>query len=177
MYTRAGAKFDFDKAKWFNHEWIKKLPVSNYSAIVKNIFEEKKIVIDDELKFEKVLNLVKDRCTLLTDFYDQALFFYQYPEKPDTESILPKWNESKKLFFAELTRAYQLTPFWEAAELEKEFKEIAAASQLKPGELMLPLRIMLVGGKFGPGVFEIAGVLGARETIARMQHVLGILQG
>ena len=66
-------------------------------------------------------------------------------------------------------------PVWEHTELEKELKEIAAANQLKPGELMLPFRIMLVGGKFGPGVFDIAGMIGREETIQRIEHTLSII--
>ena len=61
-------------------------------------------------------------------------------------------------------------------DLENTFKEIAAAHQLKPGELMLPLRIMLVGGKFGPGVFDIAEIIGKQETVNRIQKVLSILE-
>ncbi len=64
---------------------------------------------------------------------------------------------------------------WQHDDLENTFKEIAAAGQLKPGELMLPLRIMLVGGKFGPGVFDIAAVIGKKETIKRIKNIVGLL--
>ena len=74
-----------------------------------------------------------------------------------------------------MIRAYELCAFWDAAELEKEFKELAAVNQLKPGELMLPLRIMLVGGKFGPGVFDIAALIGKEATVARLRHALSLL--
>jgi glutamyl-tRNA synthetase len=72
----------------------------------------------------------------------------------------------------ELIRAYDLMPQWEHDGLEKEFKEMAAAHQIKPGDLLLPLRVMLVGGKFGPGVFDIAAVLGKKETLARIENFL-----
>ena len=68
-----------------------------------------------------------------------------------------------------------LTDLWNATELENAFKEIASVNQLKPGELMLPLRIMLVGGKYGPGVFDIAALLGKEETLKRMEHALSLL--
>jgi glutamyl-tRNA synthetase len=68
-----------------------------------------------------------------------------------------------------------LSSVWESSDLEIEFKEMAAAHQLKPGELMLPLRIMLVGGKFGPGVFDIAATIGKNETVARIKKVVGLL--
>ena len=180
---KGGAKFDFEKAKWFNHEWIaKQLPVASYQSQVKALFKEKGIAIgeavDADAKFVKVLELVKDRCTLLADFVSQASFFFAAPTMIDTAAIQPKWNAAKQQFFAELVRQFQLmSPSnWEAATMEKEFKEMAAAAQIKPGDLLLPFRIMLVGGKFGPGVFEIAAILGREETLHRIRHTLGLLQ-
>jgi len=173
---KGGAKFDFEKAKWFNHEWIKKLPVAHYAATVKSIFADYNIAVTDNAYFESVLELVKDRCTLLTDFYTQAAFFFRSPVTVDVDSIKAKWDDKKQLFFAELIRAYELRSTWEQSELEKEFKEIAAVNHLKPGELMLPFRIMLVGGKFGPGVFDIASMIGKEETLKRITHTLSLLQ-
>jgi len=172
---KGGAKFDYEKAKWFNHEWIKKLPVASYLLQVKKLFEESGIAIDDDKKFAKVLEMVKDRCTLLPDFVQQASFFFKLPETIDTASIKPKWDEKKNQFFMELIRAYELTTLWQHDELEKELKEMAAAHQLKPGELMAPFRIMLVGGKFGPGVFDIAALIGREETIHRIKNTLQLL--
>ena len=80
------------------------------------------------------------------------------------------------MFFIELAKAYESSIVWEAHDLEKTLKEIAAAQDLKPGELMLPLRIMLVGGKFGPGVFDIAEIIGKQATIDRIKKVLSILE-
>lgn len=172
---KGGAKFDYEKAKWFNHEWIKRLPVSSLQLQVKRLFEEQGIAIDDEEMFAKVLELVKDRCTLLPDFVQQASFFFKLPETIDIASIKPKWDDKKNQFFMELIRAYELTTLWQHDELEKELKEMAAAHQIKPGELMAPFRIMLVGGKFGPGVFDIATVIGREETIHRIKNTLQLL--
>jgi len=172
---KAGAKFDYEKAKWYNGEWIKKLTVDKWQMTVKELFEKNNIAIIDDKKFVEVLELVKDRCTLLSDFVTQSAFFFKSPEKIDTASIQPKWNVQKNLFFSEMIRAYQLMQWWNHENLENEFKEIAAANEIKTGELMLPLRIMLVGGKFGPHVFNIAEVLGKEETIKRIQHTLQLL--
>jgi glutamyl-tRNA synthetase len=171
----SGAKFDFEKAKWFNHEWIKSLSVDRWQLIVKQDFAAKGLTIEDDEKFRKVLDLVKDRCTLLTDFYNQAKFFFIAPERIDTDAIKLKWDQKKQMFFVELIRAFELMQFWQHDELEKEFKEITAVHKLKPGELMLPLRIMLVGAKFGPGVFDIASVIGKEETIKRIKHTLSLV--
>lgn len=171
-----GAKFDYEKAKWFNHEWIKRLPLADLRLRLEPFFSDNGIDISDKPKLEKVIALVKDRCALLTDFIQQSSFFFKAPESIDIAAIQPKWNEQKNQFFVELIRAYELTFLWRHDDLEKGFKEIAAASQLKPGELMLPFRVMLVGGKFGPGVFEIAAVTGKEETIKRITHVLQLLK-
>ncbi len=171
---KAGAKFNYEKAKWYNGEWIKKLPVSNYKLQVKSLLKADGIDADNN-KLEEVIELIKDRCTLLTDFVQQSSFFFKSPETIDIAAIQPKWNEQKNLFFLELIREFELMQSWNNEALENELKELAAANQLKPGELMLPLRIMLVGGKFGPHVFNIAEVLGKEETIKRIKHTLQLL--
>jgi glutamyl-tRNA synthetase len=168
----AGAKFDYEKAKWFNHEWIKRLPSARLLKDVKTLLEKNGIPVTDATMLATVIDLVKDRCTLLPDFVQQAGFFFRSPEELDTAAVKPKWSETKNLFFTELVRNYELNPSWEAAVLESNFKEIASVHDLKPGELMLPFRIMLVGGKFGPGVFDIAALLGKEETLYRMQRAL-----
>jgi glutamyl-tRNA synthetase len=169
-----GAKFDYEKAKWFNHEWIKRFEVSGLRFEVKNLLAQNNITINDDTLLDKVIGLVKDRCTLLADFVLQSSFFFKTPETFDVDAVKPKWNEAKQLFFAELIRNYELSLNWDAHTLENNFKEIAAVNTLKPGELMLPFRIMLVGGKFGPGVFDIAELLGKEETIKRIHTAINM---
>jgi glutamyl-tRNA synthetase len=167
-----GAKFDYEKAKWFNHEWIKKSSVDSLQSPVMSFLLEKGITGIDDAILSKVIGLIKDRCTLLTDFYDQSYFFFKSPDKWDVDAVKPKWNEAKQLFFAEVIRNYELNNDWKAITLESSFKEIATINQIKPGEVLLPLRIMLVGGKFGPGVFDIAEIIGKEETINRIDKAL-----
>ena len=167
-----GAKFDYEKAKWFNHEWIKKSGIGSLESGVKNLLIEKGISAIDDSVLKNVIGLVKDRCTLLTDFYDQSYFFFTAPEKWDIDAIKSKWSDAKKLFFSEVVRNYELNNNWNAETLEKNFKEIAAANEIKPGEVLLAFRIMLVGGKFGPGVFDIANILGKEETISRIKKAV-----
>lgn len=167
-----GAKFDYEKAKWFNQEWIKKLPVATYVSKIKEDFAAKGITITDDAGFEKILELVKDRCTLLPDFYTQAAFFFKTPEQLDTEAVKPKWNSDKAAFFTAWIDKFDALPAWNFATLEESFKALATEKNIKPGELQLPFRIMLVGGKFGPPVFEIAAVIGKDETVKRINNAL-----
>jgi glutamyl-tRNA synthetase len=171
----SGAKFDFEKAKWFNHEWIKKSEAAKLLPHVEKIFNSRGYVHEDTKKLLRVIELVKDRCTLLTDFWQQAQFFFIQPKEIDASAILSKWDDNKNLFFNELIKTYQLTSIWDRSGAEHSFKEIAAAQRIKPGELMLPFRIMLVGATHGPGVFDIAALIGKEETIKRIEHGLFLL--
>jgi glutamyl-tRNA synthetase len=169
-----GAKFDYEKAKWFNHEWIKQSAVDSLQSTVKTHLSEKGITNIDDAILNKVIALVKDRCILLTDFYDQSYFFFKAPDKWDVDTVKPKWNEEKKNFFNVLISKCAKVQIWEVSQLETLFKNIAIELKIKPGELQLPFRIMLVGGKFGPPVFNIAEILGKEETIRRIKKALTV---
>jgi glutamyl-tRNA synthetase len=169
---KGGAKFDFEKAKWFNHEWIKRLEVGGLRLEVEKLYKGKGILIEDSTKLERIISLVKDRCTLLTDFWQQASFFFESPKEYDVNAVKPKWSEAKKDFFLALADELEATPDWQSAFIEAAFKQIATQQNIKPGELQLPFRIMLVGGKFGPPVFDIAEVIGKPETITRIKTAL-----
>lgn len=167
-----GAKFDFEKAKWFNHEWIKKLEVGDLRLEVKTVFANHDLEINHDAYLDKVISLVKDRCTVLPDFWEHSFFFFKAPKQIDFTPILAKWNDAKKDFFYSLLKSLRSVSDWKAASLESLFKQLAESAAIKPGELQLPLRLMLVGGKFGPPVFDIAEVLGKEETVTRIDYAL-----
>lgn len=170
----AGAKFDYEKAKWFNHEWIKKSEVKSYKSKVKDAFESKGISVSDDAYFTKVLELVKDRCTLLSDFVPQSSFFFKTPEQLDIDAVKLKWNEGKNPFFLAFAEKIAVISNWELQSLETTFKELATEQNIKPGELLFLLRIMLVGGKFGPPVFQVAELIGKEETIKRIKNAVAV---
>jgi glutamyl-tRNA synthetase len=171
----AGAHFNYDKAKWFNHEWIKKFDVSGLRFEVGQLLLQNGITVSNNSLLDKVIDLVKERCTLLPDFVQQSSFFFKAPDQWDVDAVKPKWNDAKKKFFIAYAAELDALPEWQSAFIEDAFKTQAAICQLKPGELQLPLRIMLVGGKFGPPVFDIAGILGKTETIERINKGLNAI--
>lgn len=170
-----GAKFDYEKAKHFNKEWIKRSTIADLRFTIYDLLKQNGIEILDDGKFDKVFELVKDRCTFLNDFVEQAGYFFTTPQKFDIEAIKPKWDENKTNFFTNYCTHLQGSNVIDAAKMEAEFKELATAQGLKIGEVMMPLRIMLVGGKFGPGVFDIAVLLGKEACIIRIQTMLKLL--
>ena len=173
---KGGANFDFDKAKWFNHEWIKKSDIAVLIPELKKVLATKGIKAADEI-LEEVIPLVKDRCTFLPDFYEHTVYFFEAPQDLDTASVRPKWSEAKQSFFENFIAELESIPEWSAAFIEAGFKSIASLCNIKPGELQLPFRIMLVGGKFGPPVFDIAALIGKEETVKRIRFALPQFKG
>ncbi|MCO4292813.1 glutamate--tRNA ligase [Solitalea sp. MAHUQ-68] len=173
--SKAGAKFDFEKAKWYNAEWIKRTSITDLRTLFNEVLDNNGIVISDENYLDSVIALVKERCVLISDFWQQASFFFRRPYEFDTDAVKPKWNQDKTDFFKALTVAFSQSPAWNSTDLENEFKALAAEKGLKIGDVMLPFRIMLVGGKFGPAVFDIAALIGKEETIERVNHFLDLL--
>ena len=180
--NKGGAKFDYEKAKWFNQEWIKRTDNKVLATLLQPFLEAAKIEVHEAPYLVKVIGLVKDRCHLLADFIPQSHFFFVAPTTIDTAAILPKWEEKKQVFFEALVKSYaekmqEGLKTLPAATLEANFKELATAHEIKPGDLLLPLRIMLVGGKFGPGVFEIIESIELSDTNARIEHSLRLISG
>jgi glutamyl-tRNA synthetase len=179
---KGGAKFDYEKAKWFNQEWIKRTDNKVLAQLLQPFLDTAKIEVHEAPYLVKVIGLVKDRCHLLADFLPQSQFFFAAPTSIDTAAILPKWEEKKRCFFDELVKLYakqiaEGVKTMPAASLEASFKELAIAHEIKPGDLLLPLRIMLVGGKFGPGVFDIIESIELSDTNARIEYSLRLISG
>jgi glutamyl-tRNA synthetase len=148
---KGGAKFDFEKAKWFNNQYIHRTDNETLAVLAKPYIEEglKNAGVEFgiwNLEFvEKVAGLIKERCTLLPDFWAQGHFFFLTPAAIDEATIKEKWNEQKQQFFDEWISVLEQLPEWNEQAIEASFNEHAQAKGLKKGELMLPLRIMLVG--------------------------------
>ncbi|MFM6976329.1 MAG: glutamate--tRNA ligase [Sphingobacteriaceae bacterium] len=168
--SHAGAKFDFEKAKWYNAEWIKRTEPGRLKTLILDYLSTQNHNVADNAYLEKVIQLVKDRLVLLKDFWEQAAFFFLAPEAYDLDAVKPKWTSEKETFFKNLSAKIDTLENWESSTLEETFKAESESAGLKVGELMLPLRVMLVGGKFGPAVFDIAALLGKTETLNRIQQ-------
>lgn len=172
--NKGGAKFDYEKAKWYNQQHILKAENARLAELVQPFMQAAGIEVNDVAQLEKAIALTKERCHLLNDFVQQAGFFFKAPEHIDVEAIKGKWNETKTLVMSEWAASLNDIA-WEHDVLEQSLTEIAAKHGVKKGEVMMPLRVMLVGGKFGPGVFDIALFIGKEATQARVKSGLAAL--
>lgn len=170
--SKSGAKFDYEKAKWFNAQHIHKADNATLAPLVLPFLQKAGIAAENNATLETVIGLVKDRCQLLADFIAQAGFFYQAPETIDVDSIKGKWTPEKTAFFQNWMAEFaNITP-WNHEAINASFEAAVAASGIKKGELMMPLRIMLVGGKFGPNVMDIMEMIGAEACKSRIEAAL-----
>ncbi|MEO6915731.1 MAG: glutamate--tRNA ligase [Chitinophagaceae bacterium] len=168
---KGGARFDYEKAKWFNHAWIQRLSDETMAERLVQFSPSHYGSVEISYLI-KVIAAVKERCHLLTDFWQQSSFFFEAPSVYDNDSVKPKWKDQHKEFYLSfIERMAGLKPA-EAGAFEQIFKELAAEKQIKPGELQMFFRIMLVGGKFGPPVFEITSTIGLEQTIKRIELFL-----
>jgi glutamyl-tRNA synthetase len=168
---KGGAKFDYEKAKWFNHEWIKRSSDEDLTNKLLILWKDKNIQADKSF-ITKVVGMVKERCVLLNDFWDQSAFFFEIPATYDTASVKPKWSDDKRTFFESFIHELDKLESFETLSIEASFKNLATQKNIKAGELLSPFRVMLVGGKFGPPVFDIAATIGKEQTKERIKKGL-----
>ena len=175
---KGGAKFDPEKTKWFNQQHIRLKSNAELAEIflpvVEQKLEEQKINFvspQGDLKTftEKVCGLLKEKMHLLTEFWGMANYFYVQPASYDETVISKKWNDSAKTFFTALEENFSEQTDFSWTELEKTFKATAEKLSINPGSMMQLFRILLSGMAVGPALFEIAEVLGQKETTSRLK--------
>jgi glutamyl-tRNA synthetase len=171
---KGGAKFDFEKAKWYNHQYIQKKTNEELVALVKPYLAKHDVQADDAF-IAQVIGAIKERCTLLPDFWEQGHFFFKTPEITELPAIKDKWNEEKNTFFTNWSAQLNDLSDWNHTSIEQSFNDAVQQQGIKKGDVMLPLRIMLVGGKYGPGVFLIAEMIGKKETLKRISETISKL--
>ena len=165
--SHSPAAFDYEKAKWYNHQYIQKADNARLADLLAPILAEKNITADSGY-VAKAIGLAKERCQLVPELWEQTAFFFERPQHADPALLQDKWHDGKKAFFQKLAEDFATLESWDVAKIEETFGSVVTAVGVKKGEVMLPFRIMLVGGKFGPGVMEIAEMIGREETVARV---------
>lgn len=168
--NKSGAKFDPEKNKWFNHQFLVKKENSELAVYLQSVLNEKGITADNSV-VEKVAGLVKDRANLTTDLYSLADFFFVAPEKYD-EKASKNWKEDTSGLMQQVISVIENVKIFEAKEIESTIKNWIQENELGMGKIMQPLRIAMVGEMKGPDLFEIIAVLGKDETIQRLHNAI-----
>ena len=164
---KAGAKFDYEKAKWFNQQWIKKMDDEVIFKEIKKLLINQNIPIVDEGKIISLIHIVKERCVLLTDFMPQLHYFFNAPTDYNTK-IIKNWDEGKSQCLQQFTEDIKKISSWNQENIHSQFIQTTGSLNIMSKELLLPLRIALVGSQFGPDVFKIAEIIGEEDTSKRI---------
>ncbi|MCL4114800.1 UNVERIFIED_CONTAM: hypothetical protein GTU68_039906 [Idotea baltica] len=165
--SKSGAQFDFDKAKWFNQQYIMQMSDADLAAAVLPFApdDKKDIAIAD---LTKIAGLLKERTILLPDFWEQADYFFNLPAGYEAKTVKKKWKEDNKERLRNLKTALADCNNWISEDIEKSIKGYIETNSYSFGDILLPFRIMLTGVKGGPSVFDIAEILGKEESLNRM---------
>ena len=169
--SKSGAKFNLDKAKWFNHYYIQQKSNKELASIFKEQLLNRNIFVDDE-KIEKAIDLVKERIYFLTDFWNQSSFLFQASESYNMEVVKKRWKEDTPAHLKKITDIlHSISPFDKTTAHDKIVSFIQD-NQLNMGQIMNCLRLALVGDSKGPDLFEIIDFIGVDETIQRINKAI-----
>ncbi|MCX6271803.1 MAG: glutamate--tRNA ligase [Bacteroidetes bacterium] len=164
---KAGAKFDFEKAKWFNQQYIKKLPDPFLAGLLSKALVPHGIEAGHEY-LEKVCGLIKERITFLNDLWDYSCYFFEDPRVFDQETIRKRWKPETPGIIASLAAELEAVDFSAPDLLEGIFHQFLEKNSLGTGAAMSPLRLVVTGKAGGPGMFEIMHLIGKESTLRRM---------
>ncbi|MCD4791603.1 MAG: glutamate--tRNA ligase [Bacteroidales bacterium] len=168
---KGGARFSPEKAKWFNQQYIKKTSAEDLTDIIVPLIKERGIDIDS-LYIEKVTGFVKERMVLLTDFWNQAAFFFETPTEYNQKIIKKRWKEDTPEV---LIQIYDILESirddkFTTEHTEDAVKEFINERELSFGNVLNPLRLVLTGTGGGPHLFDIISSIGKEETLKRIMN-------
>ncbi len=171
---KSGSRFDPEKAKWFNHQYLQKKSNTELAIEFREILRAHGFQ-DDIIKLEKLIGLVKERASFVKDIWAQTDFFFKAPESYDQEAIKKRWKEdSPEQILALRTLLSSVTDF-SAASTEKSVIGWIEKNGYNTGAIMNAFRLVIVGSLRGPHMFDIIDWIGKEETLKRIDKGLAVL--
>jgi len=169
--SKSGARFNFEKAKWFNQQYLKKMPTGEIVKLFKIILEEKKIIIEETYIFS-VVELVRERVNFVHEIWDQASFFFVAPESYDQEVVKKRWKDEIPQIISELKELFKNVNPFNAETIKECIHQFVETRQANMGAVMNSLRLALVGGSYGPDLPVIMELLGKEEVCKRIEKAV-----
>ena len=166
--SKSGAKFDVEKAKWFNHKYLQTKTNKELAAQYMPILEAKGVKADATL-VEKAVALTKERASFIGDLWEQTAFFFQAPAEYDPAVIKKRWKEETPNHLNKIIEIIETTAFEKQVLHDAVIEGYITANQLNMGQIMNCFRLCLVGAAKGPDLFDIVMLLGKDETVARIK--------
>jgi len=185
--NKAGAKFDPEKTKWFQQKYMQEKSDAELAELFLPVIarETKQTLSDNEVassltprkdKLIKIVSLLKERATFVSDFWEQGKFFFVAPESYDEKASKKAFKEGTPEILTKVIELLNDVDDFTAENISDKIKGWITSQEMGFGKVMMPFRIALVGAMKGPDVFEIASVLGKDETVARIEKVIEFLK-
>ena len=169
--SKSGAKFDYEKGKWFNHQYLQ-LKSNEELAEQFLPYLEAQGVTADAVVVAKVIGLTKDRVNFVSELWEQVNFFFVAPTEYDEKSLKKRWKEDSPKHMTEMLALLEAHEDWSAEGLDSLIMPWIAEKEYGVGIVMNAFRICLVGAARGPHIWNITDVLGKEETLQRVRTAL-----
>lgn len=167
--SKAGAKFDPEKTKWFQQQHLRAL---SDEEIAQELLKSSDIQIDEN-KLAKIVHLMKERATFAQDILVEGAYLIEQPNSYDQQTIQKKWNDAAPGLMREWCEKLETLDDYSASSVETTFKSFITEKNLGIGAVLPLFRLLITGQGAGPSMFEITEFLGKNETIGRIKD--GIL--
>ncbi|MDL2278397.1 glutamate--tRNA ligase [Parabacteroides sp. OttesenSCG-928-G07] len=172
--SKSGAKFDFEKGKWFNHQYIQKKDNKDIAALFMPILKEHDI--DSTPAYvERVVGLLKERVNFVKELWEASAFFFIAPTQYDEKTVKKRWKEDSPQQLSELIEVLKNREPFDSEGTEEVVKSWIEEKEYHLGNIMNATRLALVGESKGPHIFDITATLGKEETINRLQRAIDTL--
>ena len=172
--SRSGAKFAFEKGKWFNHTYLQELSDEALAELFIPVLESHGV---DASKFSKeyiakAVGMVKSRINFVSDLWDQAKFFFVAPEEYEAKSVKKRWTPGMPQVMEQLVEILNQLPSFKSADAEPVVLKWIADNGYHLGNVMNAFRLAVVGECKGPHMFDITELLGLEETVTRINNAV-----
>jgi glutamyl-tRNA synthetase len=163
---KSGSKFDPDKTRWFNEQYLKVKANEDLAEMIKPFIEMKGFTADEEL-LKGVCGLMKERVSFVSDIFENGKYFFEAPKTYDAKTVKKKWKEDSPQIVADLITVFSKIEF-KSEDLELAFKAYVEEKELGFGKAMIAVRLSMTGTGGGPSLFEIMEIIGKEESIKRL---------
>ncbi|GAA4051308.1 glutamate--tRNA ligase [Flavobacterium chungnamense] len=170
---KAGAKFDPEKNKWFNHQYLQKQNDEDLAKAFAPIVYEKGIDVDYTTLI-KIVSSIKERANFVSDFWEMSDFFFVAPTSYD-EKAAKNWKEETPNLMLQLIEVLKPIEDFNSVNIETIVKDWMTKNEIGMGKVMQPFRLSLVGALKGPHLFDIVELIGKDETIKRLEKAIANL--
>lgn len=174
--NKSGAKFDPEKTKWFNQQYLRKKSDAELAALFLPILKEHGITAENAF-VEKACRLLKEKAHFVHEFWKEGSYLFVPPTTYDADVIKKRWNDKSAAFITAVATAFKNLNSFSAAETEAAFKATAEAQGLGAGQVMQLFRVCISGVGGGPALFEIVELLGKQQVINRLEKAVTVISG